>query len=125
MAVNILQVKGGFGRHAYYLSPEQLMAVTKWDDIGQTLSFTAIGSTKIAICIFLLRLQHAKWLRWFLYLLITGLIITSGSNVVVLLSRCRPFDALWTGKGHCWSFDVANGFNYSQLGWIFCLLFVI
>lgn len=97
------------------------MAVTKWDDIGQMLSFTAIGSTKIAICIFLLRLQHGKWLKWFLWFLITGLVITSGSNVVVLLSRCEPFDALWTGRGRCWNINTVNGFNYSQLGDFFLL----
>ena len=98
------------------------MGVTEWDDIGQILSFTAIGSTKIAICIFLLRLQHGmKWLHSFLWFLIAGLVFTSGSNVVVLLSRCQPFDALWTGRGRCWNINTVNGFNYSQLGGYFLL----
>ena len=80
------------------------------------VSFAAIGFTKISICIFLLRIENGKRLKWFLWFLIAGLAFTSGSNIVVLLARCQPFDALWTMNGTCWSIDIIDGFNYMQVG---------
>ncbi|MCJ1230760.1 hypothetical protein MMC12_007434 [Toensbergia leucococca] len=116
-AADVLQVQSGFGRHQYYLTPNQIAGLTKWDDIGAMVSFAAIGFTKISICIFLLRIENGKRLKWFLWFLIAGLAFTSGSNIVVLLARCQPFDALWTMNGTCWSIDIIDGFNYMQVGW--------
>ena len=115
MALVIRGVENGFGRHGFFLSPQQLTSSLTWSDVGIILCFVANLLAKTSICAFLLRIQNERRLKWFLWLLIAGLILTAGPNIIVLLAQCQPLGAIATGKGRCLSNNVVSGFSYLQL----------
>ena len=107
----------GGGRHQYYLSPSQTMEILRWNYASEVLLFAIIPATKISICLFVLRIKNTGWLKWLIYGLMAGLVITTVVPIIVLLVQCRPIEAFWNkSAGSCWSPKVINDVNYAQVG---------
>ena len=112
-----LVFQNGGGRHQYYLKPEEIKPALKWNYITEILLFLIIPFTKISICFFVLRIKNTGWLKWLLYGVIAGLIITTLVPIVILLAQCRPIRAFWDKTaGTCWDPRILNDVNYFQVG---------
>ncbi|MCJ1449297.1 MAG: hypothetical protein MMC23_009817 [Stictis urceolatum] len=113
-----LVFQNGGGRHQYYLKPEEIKPALKWNYITEILLFLIIPFTKISICFFVLRIKNTGWLKWLLYGVIAGLIITTLVPIVILLAQCRPIRAFWDKTaGTCWDPRILNDVNYFQVAY--------
>ena len=93
------------------------MNIIKWTWANEVLIFITVCLIKISICLFILRIKSTGWLKWSLYAMMTGLILTNGSCVIVLLAQCRPLHAYWDrSAGSCWDVRIYNGFIYASVG---------
>lgn len=114
---NILEVNRGFGRHKDSLSKDQLQEILKWTWLSEFFLFLVLPLTKISICFFILRIKNRGWLKWFLYGLMTGLVLTHGLCIIILLAQCRPVRAYWNrSAGTCWKVSIYNDAIWVQVG---------
>ncbi|KAL8901479.1 MAG: hypothetical protein Q9207_005177 [Kuettlingeria erythrocarpa] len=112
-----LQYREGYGRHAYYLSTQQERNSLKWNYVTQYLIFLIVCLTKVGICLFVLRIKNTGWVKWCLYTLMAGLVLTTAPCIIILSAQCRPIRALWDrDAGSCWRFDIYNGAIWAQVG---------
>ena len=117
LVFNGLEYHEGAGRHAFYLSERQRQRSLMWNYVTQYLLFLIICITKIGICLFILRIKNTGWLRWCLYALMAGLVVTTLPCIIILSAQCRPLWALWEPQsGTCWSRDVYNNAIWAQVG---------
>ncbi|KAL8897228.1 MAG: hypothetical protein Q9192_002682 [Flavoplaca navasiana] len=117
LVFNGLEYHEGAGRHAFYLSERQRQRSLMWNYVTQYLLFLIVSITKIGICLFILRIKKTGWLRWCLYALMAGLVITTLPCIIILSAQCRPLWALWEPQaGTCWSRDVYNDAIWAQVG---------
>ena len=86
-----LQYHAGIGRHMVYLSLDQNMDALKWSYVTILLFFVAVCLTKVSICLFILRIKKTGWLKWVLYTLMTGLVITTAAPEIILFMQCQPY----------------------------------
>lgn len=114
---NILRVHNGFGQHEDTLSDDQIQEVLKWTWYSQFFLFLVLPLTKISICFLILRTRSVGWLKWFLYGLMTGLVLTNGLCIIILLVQCRPLHAYWNrSAGTCGKVSIYNDAIWVQVG---------
>ena len=107
----------GNGRHEQYLGKQAIMDIIKWTWAKEILIFLTVCFIKISICLFIFRIKKTGWLKWVLYIMMAGLVLTNGSCVIVLLAQCSPLEAYWDrSKGTCWNVSIYNGFIYAAVG---------
>ena len=117
MAVQIWGAHEGFGRHKAYLSAGQYIHVSLHLWITQIILFCMVALMKSSICLLMLRIDNNRWLKYILYTVIVGLVISSGECIIILLSECRPIYAWWDrSKGKCWPTYVRVNSIYAQVG---------
>ncbi|MCJ1294436.1 hypothetical protein MMC34_005994 [Xylographa carneopallida] len=105
MALVIVQVSYGFGRHKYYLTSHQLQEFQKYSFGEWVQTFATLMWTKISICLFLLRITISKA---FIRPLQVAIIILVLSNVILTILwavQCNPVALAWdlTQQGTCFS----------------------
>ena len=114
---NFLQHQSGYGRHVFYLTDSQRSEELKWQYITEFFLFLIIFVTKISICLFVLRIKNSGWLKWCLYSLMTGLVLTTMACEIILFAQCRPMHAYWDGMPEkCWHPAVYNNAIWAQVG---------
>ena len=111
-----LQYHSGAGRHSYYLTPERTMDTVKWSFAVMTLFFVIVCLTKISIFLLILRAQKTGWIRWVLYAMIAGSVITTVAPEIILFTQCRPISSFWDGKGKCVSQSIYTSVLWTQAG---------
>ena len=117
LVFNGLQYHSGDGRHIFYLTESQTRQALKWRYITEFFLFLIICIAKVSICLFVLRIKNSGWLKWCLYSLMTGLVITTMSCEIILLAQCRPIHAYWDGmRGKCWNPAIYNDAIWAQVG---------
>lgn len=100
------------------LSENQFQEILKWTWFSEIAMFTILPLTKISIGFFILRFNDSGWLKWFLYGLMTGLVLTYGACIIVLLAQCRPIRAYWNrSAGACWNIKIYNDVIWIQAGY--------
>lgn len=115
---NVYQVANGAGRHIDTLTPVQLSEFIKWTFV-QGIEFV-IGTcfVKISVCMSILRFitKTRHLVRYFIYVIMGFLIISTLGLVVALLAQCRPLRALYDLdlKGKCYSENVSTSIAYVQ-----------
>ncbi|KAF6229440.1 hypothetical protein HO133_007556 [Letharia lupina] len=115
---NVYQVANGAGRHIDTLTPVQLSEFIKWTFV-QGIEFV-IGTcfVKISVCISILRFitKTRHLVRYFIYVIMGFLIISTLGLVIALLAQCRPLRALYDLdlKGKCYSENVSTSIAYVQ-----------
>jgi hypothetical protein len=102
LGCQIAQVHYGDGRHRYYIDSSDYQTASRLGWYALLLFFVAICLMKISICLLLLRIKNERWLRWLIYGMMAGLVLTNGGVVVILLAECRPLDEYWDDMGTCW-----------------------
>ncbi|CAK7211439.1 hypothetical protein SEUCBS140593_001172 [Sporothrix eucalyptigena] len=102
LGCQIAQVRHGDGRHREYIDSDDYITASRLGWYALLLFFVAVCLMKISICLLLLRIKNEKWLRWLIYGVMAGLVVTNGGVVVILLAECRPVDQYWDDVGSCW-----------------------
>ena len=98
-------VKNGGGRHAYYLSHEQLTNIARLQTISQPITITALALGKVSVALFLLRLiGPSRWKRIALQCIMVGATLAALFAIITVFVRCTPFQRSWKKQlsGHCW-----------------------
>lgn len=119
MAFTFLEIPLGSGAHIATLGVLQITEQLKWVYITELFLFLVLCATKVSICLFVLRLKQTdKFLRWFLYFLMSGLVITTIPVVVVWFAQCQPIHSFWDGNltTKCWSQTIYNNLIWLQVG---------
>lgn len=102
LGCQVVQVHHGDGRHRDYLDAADYRVANRLGWYALLLFFVAICLMKISICLLLLRIKNERWLRWLIYAIMAGLVVTNGGVVIILLAECRPVDEYWDDMGACW-----------------------
>ena len=117
LVFKVLQVHSGYGQHKEFLSKGQFETTLKWMWASEFCLFFILPITKISICFFIFRIKSGGWLKRFLYAVMTGLILTHGACIIILLSQCRPFRAYWDrSAGTCWKSSIYSDTILVQVG---------
>ncbi|KAM0802212.1 hypothetical protein BDR22DRAFT_845379 [Usnea florida] len=93
----IFMVQNGFGRNTIYLTPIQIQHWGLHVDISMMLFTIGTGSTRISVCLFVLRLVPATktfYRRWIWGLLTLFTIITI-ADFLAQCFQCIPLPGLW------------------------------
>ena len=118
--VNVYQVANGAGRHIQTLDPTQLSAFIKWTFVEGVEFVIGTCFVKVSVCIFILRFinKARRFMRYFIYVLMGFLVVSTISLVIALLAQCRPLKALYdfNVKGKCYSQNVSMAVAYVQAG---------
>lgn len=121
--MNVVQVNAGFGRHMALLSVHQRMEALKWNWLASPFLVLSLATSKVSICLFLLRVlkkTHAKRRKYFLYLIIGSIVGLSVPAAGYCLGQCQPVEKLWNKKvpGFCHDHDifVKVGYTYGGRG---------
>jgi hypothetical protein len=116
LSCQAVQVDHGNGRHQWYLEPQEYIVSNMFGWYAQLLLFLAVCMLKISICLLLLRIKDERKLRYMIYGMMGGLVLTNGGVIVILLSECRPVEAYWLGNGECWDPKVRVYSIYFTIG---------
>ena len=112
-----LQYHEGAGRHAFYLGVEKTKEATKWSFAVMTLFFGIFCLTKLSIFLLFLRTKTTGWIKWVIYTLMAGVVITAVVPEIILFVQCRPISTFWDrSKGTCTSQSVYNSVLWTQAG---------
>ncbi len=98
----IAQVRSDYGRHRWYITVQDYKVATMFGWFAQLALFAGLCLLKISICLLLLRIKNERWLRYLIYGVMAGLVLTNGGVLVILLAECRPVEAYWRFDGVCW-----------------------
>ena len=117
---NVYQVANGVGRHIDTLTPAQLSGFIKWTFVQGVTFVISTFFVKVSVCVFILRFisKTRRGIRYFIYILLAFLIVSTLSLVIALLAQCRPLKALYDFdiKGKCYSKNVSVAIAYIQGG---------
>ena len=105
MGFVMTEVYYGLGRHKYYINPDHYVGFLKYNFLDWNQVFVTLCLSKIAICMFLLRIsKFAKW-RNFLYGVIIFLVASHLPLELLFLLQCMPVHKMWDQQvpGRCFS----------------------
>ncbi|KAI9687676.1 MAG: hypothetical protein M1820_010395 [Bogoriella megaspora] len=118
MALQVVQVQHGNGRHRWYLTPKQYQDINMYGWYAQVLLFITNALLKTSICLLLLRIQNTKKMRYLLYGMATGVWLTNLEPVIVLLAECNPVATYWrSSAGKCWNPKIRIYSIYMTIGY--------
>ncbi|KAL2878379.1 hypothetical protein SGCOL_006350 [Colletotrichum sp. CLE4] len=100
--VQCAQGNTGNGKHRWYISTEEYVNNNMLGWFAQILLFASICLLKCSIMLLLLRIKDSSRLKYFLWSVMAGLVITNFGVIIILLAECDPVNAYWTGNGVCW-----------------------
>ncbi|KAH8594230.1 hypothetical protein B0O99DRAFT_514284 [Bisporella sp. PMI_857] len=96
----------GIGRHIYYVPPENISHVLRWNWIIQPFGIAAQPFGKISVSFFLVKLLGPKdvWRKWFLYANMILFSIMASLCIIFTYAQCNPPRALWENvpDAKCW-----------------------
>ncbi|KAL8650079.1 MAG: hypothetical protein Q9226_005297, partial [Calogaya cf. arnoldii] len=117
---NVYQIANGTGRHIDTLTRAQLSEFIKWTFVEGVGFVIGTCFVKISVCIFILRFinKTRRGIRYFIWILMGFLIVSTLGLVIALLAQCRPLKALYVLdiKGKCYSKQVSIAVAYVQAG---------
>jgi hypothetical protein len=117
VAIQIVQVRHGNGRHRPYLTQDDYVYNNMLGWYAQILLFASTALLKISIILLILRIiQGSQKLRGFLKAVIVGLVVTNLACIIILLAECDPVEAYWKGGGVCWDTRVRIYSIYLTIG---------
>lgn len=72
---------------------------------AQILLFAGICFLKLSIMLLILRMKDSRTLKIVLWVAMTGLVVTNGGVIIILLAECRPM-GYWRQDATCWTPEV-------------------
>lgn len=87
----------GFGRHAVFLSEDELIQAAKYSQLAVGIAIWAIGFIKLSVCFFLLNLIRGthKRFRWAIYGMIALNVGFTLTGAILWGTQARPLARLW------------------------------
>ena len=102
----VKSLQAGLGRHIYYLSAEQLIAITLWGFIAQYLVTVSTLFIRLSVATFLIRIfgVNNRWRRG-LMLVVVFIVVSNVMTLVFAVMECHPIQKSWdpTIGGTCWT----------------------
>lgn len=119
---NVPKVIAGYGQHLSHLSDRQVSEVLKWNYLATPLLVFSLATSKISICLFLLRVldqARVKFKRSFLYAITLLLTLIAVPSAGYALGQCQPVRKLWdpTTHGRCQDPRIFLKVGYANGGW--------
>jgi hypothetical protein len=105
LVFNTMFIHYGQGRHVAYLNESQINNAYKMSNLVTFPFIFSTAITKVSIALMVLRLTQARWMRYYMYILIASLFLVNGACVLILLAFCRPSAAFWDitiRNAKCW-----------------------
>lgn len=112
LAIQGVQLQYGNGRHRWYIDEKDYQINNMLGWYTQHTLFAGMCLLKCSIMFLLLRIKSTRTLRIIMGTVMTGLVLTNGGCMVILLSECKPVSAYWTGEGKCWPNSIRINFIY-------------
>ena len=105
MGFVMLEVHYGLGRHKFYFKHNHYIGFLKYNYLDWSQVFITLAISKIAVCLFLLRISKFDRWRNFLYGMIAFLILTHLPLTLLFIFQCRPVNKVWDTQvpGKCFS----------------------
>ena len=112
-------IKGG-ARHLYYLKPDQIIEVLKYNFLSQPFGAMASMSGKCSVAFLVLRLigPNTFWRKWCLYVNVGVYTVITVISIIVTFVQCRPSRALWepVAGAKCWDPKISADITIFQAG---------
>ena len=118
-STSLVEVHNGLGRHIYFLTPDMITNLAKFQVYSILFILISAAFTKASICIFMLRLfQRQKALTWLVYGTLLFIFLSYLVNIIVVPAQCRPIQKIWipSTPGDCWVPSVQINASYFQGG---------
>ena len=120
MLVSIL----GWGRHVYYLSPEQRLFALEMAAFSVLFMMLSLMFAKLSICLLLMlvfmtnRVWNYRLWKRAMYIIMALIVATNLSSIILVCSQCKPVARLWNPNvsGTCWSKGPTLALYYYQGG---------
>ena len=123
VAIQCVSVSQGNGRHRQFLSKAQYTRVNFLTWLTQLFLFPLLCLLKLSVCCLVLRIKNTRPLRYFLWTVMAGLVVTTLLPEIVLLAECRPFSGYWRSHPEmCWDPRIRIYSIYVQTGKAFLAL---
>lgn len=107
----------GSGRHAYYLSRQQILEAARWTHVSQPWILLVYSTARISVALLTLRFIGVAsfWRRWLLIYVMVSSLIVNVLTIALSLSQCSPRSALWNHNipgATCWPKNVMMSYTY-------------
>jgi len=111
-------VSHGGGRHEYYLTEIQSQKVLQYNTLFAIMNIPCVCMVKVAILLFIYRIQNSKRIAYFIYALLFLTIFVGVGTFFLMVFQCVPLNALWdhTVKGQCISRESYGHVSIAQGG---------
>ncbi|KAI1377155.1 hypothetical protein F4677DRAFT_417532 [Hypoxylon crocopeplum] len=106
----------GFGQHTTDISPEDVRMATLIELIGQFAVSLAMGLSKTAVAMFLMRIVVAIWHKAILWFWIVTMMAWSILLAISCFAQCTPVEALWDARIK----DKICHMNLTNIAFIMC-----
>ena len=117
MALQVVQVQHGNGKHRWYITAKQYQDVNMYGWYAQVLLFLTNALLKTSIFLLILRIQNTKKMRYLIYGMLTGLWIVGLEPILILLAECDPVATYWrSSAGTCWNPKIRIYSIYFNIG---------
>jgi len=111
-------VKEGFGRHNYYISPEERTDISRYLFWGGIVGIWVASLARASIASLLLQLETSLPWRVTLYTVASLQFAVALCTDVVQLIECRPLYAKWeqVPDAICWTPEMSRAYYYFTIG---------
>ncbi|KAI2607900.1 hypothetical protein GGR54DRAFT_395521 [Hypoxylon sp. NC1633] len=106
----------GFGQHTTDISPEDVRMATKVEVIGQFAVSLAMGLSKTAVAMFLMRIVVVAWHKAILWFWIVTMMAWSMLLAISCFAQCTPVEAIWDARIQ----DKTCHLNLTDIAFIMC-----
>lgn len=118
MAMLTVGAAHGLGLPRSHLTPEDILSALLFGWVNQLLALVAIGLSKIAIVVFLLRIEgfHTPTRTFFLWFIAGSNLVVNCIAAILALVQCSPIQKLWNEgiPGECSARKRVQIFGYVQ-----------
>ena len=112
-------VHGG-GRHLFYLTPQVIVLVLKYNFLSQPFGAMASAVGKSSVAFLLLRIigPITVWRKWFIYSQLAIYLTITTVSIIVTFVQCSPSRTLWdpVPGSKCWNLDISVDLTIVQSG---------
>ena len=110
----------GGARHLYYLDPEEIASVVKYNFISQPFGAvsSALGKTSVALLLLRIIGPNTVWRKWFIFANLAVYLPVTVLCCIFTFVQCSPTRALWEEVPHskCWKPDISTNVTILQSG---------
>ncbi|CZR60795.1 uncharacterized protein PAC_10691 [Phialocephala subalpina] len=108
----------GFGRHFFYLEPQQRVMIMKMQFIAMPLCILSTTAGRVSVALLMLRLfGSTQYRQRFLYFLIAQSVAVNLITIITIFTQCKPVSSIWDPigvPGKCWDPKVQSFIGYFQ-----------